>query len=249
MANPFFVLNVPSTNAVGTLDPADVTLYGDAEVGAWGHWLFGPDADSYYGLNGRQLTEQDAAPAFSTNYVSLPVANGDALLTGLNPITAGLTSWTFCGVLQRPAALAATVSLFGNIVGSQGSGLYLASGVRMAANYGGSNQTANSSMLLPDDEPVFVGVSMDWSTSINNLNFVLGGVGQSNHSKGTGSLAHRDAAFAVGNRDSASADANLVRFHEAMMFTSALTPAQMNAINTRSVTRMANRGVVIDGPV
>ncbi|GFE52459.1 hypothetical protein So717_42120 [Roseobacter cerasinus] len=235
-----------SASASGT-PVAPTSLPAAAEADAQGHWFFGTDnATDSDMITGQSLVASGAAPVRSNGYLSI---QGQA--NGLLSHVADSADITFCAVVRRP--LGTTRAILGGVMDS-GAG---------AAQAGWSpftwdtndlhvrNKGGSEVVELDNDSPLdsfyFLGLSLSAAGqhiyfrgtpgtnivnagntgrgTVRNLNVALGDV-------------HFNAAAFVGSFDCA----------ELIVWQSAKTAAELEAIFLRSRDRLAARGVTVLAP-
>ena len=221
-----------------------------AEFGAAGHWIFGSNTGGSLTdiVNGLTVTSSQAITT-EPNYVQ--TANVE--LSGLDSQIAGNTEQTVCVVIKQIGPATNTIR-FGNLrVSAEGNGrsIFLGAGgtferfndrsgigfVDMqnpldttnewmfeAFSYTQTGATIGGADVLCYTNP---STGIETYTGSGNRQFPT-------HNIGFGNLHYNDAAF---NRGSA--------FAEAIIFNRALTKAELDQVFTRSVLRMADRGITL----
>ncbi|WP_104488831.1 hypothetical protein [Acinetobacter indicus] len=216
------------------------------EEDAYGHWVFGGDANSLVDkVNSRSLTLQAGAtiqPEYGENYVRLSAAKGQSLQSGL--LDSAVTDYTVSGVVM-PEDVALMV-LLGNLGSNDvglGAGLFTSENkVYVTARTGVSSVDAG--LALDMSKPAFISMSVNKTTGVVNIVAMQNGATFENTA--TGAQVEAAAPISVGNsRFTISAAYNTLKnkYYEAIIHDKALSIAEMKAMADRAKIRQANRGL------
>ena len=213
------------------------------ETGAWGHWIFADNSTSLADkVNNRNLTLQSGAtvqPTYSADYISLATKSGNALLTGLND---SLSAFTQIVVVQ-PQSTELTVLLgnLGTISNQQGIGIFTSSSKVYL-----TSRTAVSSwdvgLNLDMAKPVLIGYSLDKTASTINFIAMQNDIMYTKTSP-SGTFVAANTELAVGNSRYTSSSTNYIKYYESIAYNKALTLSELQAVATRSKTRLEHRGI------
>ncbi|MDW3181220.1 fibronectin type III domain-containing protein [Roseobacter sp.] len=234
-----------SATASGT--PFSLAIPAEAEADAQGHWFFGTDnvTDSDM-ITGQALTANGAQPTRSSGYLSI-LGQGNGLLSHV----ADSADITFCAVVRRPQG--ASRAILGGVMDS-GAGVEQAGWSPFTwdtndlhvRNKGGTEivELDNSSPL---DAFYFLAVSLSATGEHVYFRGTLGTSIVSSGNAGRGTVravnvalgdVHFDAGSFVGSFDCA----------EMIVWQSAKSVAELEAILQRSRDRLAARGITVLAP-
>lgn len=240
-----FIPQIPAATGRGTpeINAADLSLIYAPEAGAYGHWLFGPDADGKETLVGPgTLTNQSTAPTYSTAHAS--IASRRSLLTNISD--SATRSLSMCAVFRIPAAGMSGINpLLGNLISgvTAGRSIYTSTGSLIFRVGGASNSPLG--LTLSADKWYFLAFSHDPTVSTDSLRVVVGGSDGISQNYNSAGIVPGPNNFAIGDPAYNSAGSKTVDYAEAIVFDETLTIAQMKAIYRRSAMRMSARGITI----
>jgi len=218
--------------------------YPTAEPGNVGHWIFGRNNQLYIDLteSATNLTENGTTPTFEYNLLEI-AGQGDGLLSAITEPA----NLTMCLVVEfdtnENAILNGTLTTSG--ASSNGVSMYFDTGSLKINERGGfATQTVASSSAFTAGNYYFIAMSVDTSdnyvgylgdsTSTTVISGTGGGRSASTRALSVGDVHYNDAAFT-----------GTPKVAEAIFFDSAKTEAELDAIYTRSVTRMSARNITV----
>jgi hypothetical protein len=217
--------------------------YPTAETGATGHWLFGTGNQLYIDLTGSatNLTENGTAPTFEYNLLEIS-GQGDGLASAITEPS----NLTMCLVIEYetseqailngtlgPQAIPDGVSMFFN----QGE-------LRMNERGGFGNLSIAASSAFTAGNYYFIAMSVDSSDNYvgylgdNTSTTVISGTGPARNAS-TRALSVGDVHY---NQISFTGTPKIAA---AIFFDTAKTESELDAIYSRSVTRMSARNITV----
>lgn len=230
---------------------SDVEFFGEGEQNSYGHWILNSGPAAFTDIvNGRVLTPNGIAPAYYSNYINISSDSNDYAIKSDLYEPASTGGYTLCGVIRQKSAglTAITWGTLGTGVDNKGGSTYWAGGNanKWLHTYRGAASSIDSELSQPTDEWYFVAVSVSYINLTSwQAAMVLGGVGQSSVGPGTGTYTpNPDQPISIGNIEY-SANSSSYDFAEFILFDSALSINEMQAIYLRSKARMASRGITI----
>lgn len=243
-----------SNQTLPLVSEADVQYLVDYEPTSYDHWIF--DKGGVAGLTGRNqgklLTPQSDAPAYSGAHLTLNTASGKALLTDLEDSAAPQD--TICAIFrpQVSAGMHFPFGCLGETGNNTGGGPYL-QGTEPSRNifltYRINVASAvNTGVPVAGGNWYFLAVSRNFAAGAGAkaLTMLLGG--QSPYVLSNSLLYGRAASprkQALGNPYYAAAGAGSMDFAEFVVFNKALSAAELAAVYARSKARMAARGITV----
>lgn len=241
---------VSAVNALGT-GPASATASAtpaangpSVEAGAAGHWLFGADNTGLAGLVGGSLVENaPAITAFNTGHLSLSPANGKGLVSAISE-TANMT---MCIVFRMVDGISGWENiLIGNLKNATGGqALYHSTNIVKHNKYVGAAQVTQSS-LGSNGVWTFAAVSLD--AAGNRVLYVRKAGAAVVTTSTVASLGLYASPLAIGPVYFTSSTYNdPFDVAEAILFAAAKTQTELDAIYTRTATRLADRGITLGG--
>ena len=220
-----------------------------AEFGAAGHWIFGSNTGGSLTdiISGLTVTSSQSI-GINTNYVQ----TANVALSGLDSQIAGNTEQTVCVVVRQIGPAGTNTIRFGNLrTSSEGNG--------RSVFLGGTSERFNdrSGIGFVDMQNV-LDTTNTWmfeAFSYTQTGVTAGGADvlcYTNPSTGietyTGSGTRQNPTHNIGFGNLWYNDSNFARgsgFAEAIIFNRALTKAELDQVFTRSVARMAARGITL----
>lgn len=235
-------------------------LIPNVENKAYGHWIFGVDESSLIDVvNGKILSLQSGAtvnPSYSENGLTISTAYGNSLQTDL--IDSPTQDFTFCAVVR--CNVSALSILLGNLPPSNdgttsGTGLFASGGkayltskptAAAAASSNGISSLAAPQNIVQTSN-FFIAASID-KTMKKGIIYVQQADAESSNEATYNALAYEQPSkkIAIGNNayTTAITAANTATFAETILFSKALTLAEIQAVALRSKSRLVNRNIV-----
>lgn len=232
-------------SAVVTGTPTGVSPL--AEPDARGHWLLGADNATHGDLlTGQALVPQKQAPGLQPGHISIS-GRGNGLLSQVTD-TADVT---FCAVVRRPAGT--TGSMIGGVLAPASTGVAdgWAAFTRDVDDTWVRNQSGGGTVELDNTSPIdqffFIAVSLRADGS--HVYFRGGAAGNLVDEGNTGRGAARGVNIALGDvyYDTA-AFSGRIDVAELILWQSAKTRSEIEAIFLRSRDRLADRGIALLAP-
>lgn len=230
-------------------------LIPNVENKAYGHWIFGVDESSLIDVvNGRMLALQGGAttqPVYTDASVTIPTIPGNALLSDL--VDDSNQSVTLCAVVKCTST--ALSILLGNLVPSAST---VSSGLSAFTSAGkayltlkpvsANAQAGISSLAAPQNivqtSNFFIAISVDKTSKKGIVYVQQSGVESSNEALYTAASYQTSAnKIAIGNV-AYTGGIGSATYSEAIIFTEALTLAEIQAVALRSKSRLVNRNIV-----
>ncbi len=243
--NLFTILPVNTNdNSLPRLNPDDVQLFGSAEYGATGHWLFGGGASSLTGITASKSTllEGSTSPVFSSNYVTL---NGyPAGLTSPSADAVDATD-TLCFVFKTPTSISSDI-ICGNATLTSGDGGFFVATNASKELYVTYRTSSTANLIgsgLVENTWYFVAISRDFSGSTRKITTKLSELSTALTTL-SGSYTASSTNIAIGNATYNNA-ARPVDFAEFITFDTAYTSGGLEAVYARSKERMESRGIIL----
>ena len=217
------------------------------EAGATGHWLFGSDNPAHTGLVGGDMTEVLNAATLNAGYVSLTGGTFGDPRNGLSSSVSDTAEFTalFVARIQGGTSIIGGTRPAGSSVGGH-MGYVDGSNLRLARVAGGG------AGAVTVDGAAFE--ASTWSVFAYSRSAADAVVGVASRSDGdvaasatiAGYAAHSTNTFGIGNcwylNGSYADDLDVA---EAIVWDSALSQAQIEAVIARTVTRLAARGITV----
>ncbi|WP_147127822.1 hypothetical protein [Shimia ponticola] len=232
-------ITVPGARASLPLSSVE-SLAGD-EPSAFGHWVLGPSVESYAGIGDDvALTDQASPPSLGANFANIAPTN--ALLT---PLADTGQSITICTVARFPASTNGVTMITGNLaVGSaSGRSMFRAGGTANKFSFRGNGTTHTSTFEPTDDTWHFFAVTHDTTQITSNVRMFAGSTFETFDDDISG-YANGPTNFALGDPGFTTSARN-IEIAECIYFERALSTADIQTVFTRSVARMADRGVTV----
>jgi hypothetical protein len=225
----------------------EVLLPRRAEIGAYGHWLLGPDSDSLTAIDrrARVLTAQSDAPTYSTSFLTMDRDEGRSLLTDLEDTNQSLTMWV---VFRIPTGTNGLVPLCGNAdntSGNKGRMIYIANTTRALGFWGNAGSLTSPNLVYTFDEWHFAAVAVDTTQATNNVTILGGGQPIQTLSRNMTAATPGTAEFALGNTGYLSVAAD-IDFAEFGVLDYVASAQELADIYTNSQARMTARGVTLE---
>lgn len=252
----FLKLPVTSSNLeLPIVPPQDIESFSQLEVEAYAHWIFDRGSQSLTSvINPRQLTVQNTAPTYETNYLRMPSPNGNALITDY--ADAAISADTMCAVVRWPVALTVPLVTMGNLgsgainngfgpfVGIGGDDMnWQARGPSLPYATGGGSSEFGVGAISPNNW-YFIAAARDWDSPKFNAVRYIGGIYSQEHLVSQASTYNPGPNLALGQSQLGTSPQEL-QVAEFVLFDQYLTPAEIDAVFTRAIARMALRGITI----
>ncbi|MGX1096502.1 hypothetical protein [Amorphus sp. MBR-141] len=239
------------TFAASSIDETAATLpYSQAEVGAYGHWMFqAGDSGGLTSIIGNRALVAQSTPTYAADYVSLDFRyEGDALISDFedNDTTVEVTM----AAVVRASINTGNSVVFGSYEDGTPGGFRLAlgSGAVTCSSQGDFGFVTPPGLSFPTATWFFVaaskGIARDGAKS---LSIYLGGVGSYiNFDRDTYTPAGASRYFSFGNAYSgAGTGSGVLDVAEAILFDRFMGIAEINALYARSKKRMAAAGITV----
>ena len=214
-----------------------------AEAGAQAHWLFGSDNPTYADLVSAQIAT-GPTHALEAGYMTSPTGTAQGRDSGIPEAAEQTTCFVFRLAGSTDSMIGGTLQLPGDD-GSRGTSLYTKLPSSLYANMRGGwgNSLVNGSLSLTTDF-VFVALSKNAATG----GYVLFSGDQSGNGvlTGTSALSTSSRTIGIGNLHfNNSGFSGQISLAETIIFDSAKTETELEAIYTRSRSRLAARGLTV----
>lgn len=227
-------------NSLVKLDASKVEFFSDAELTAYGHWIFARNPTPLIGLvNNNDLTEQGDPAILSDKHLTISTATGNSLASDLIEI-GGAT--TYCGVIRLKEGTIGTF-MMGNGSQGAGGGLIYTSQTSSFLRFKGIS-TANLGINIPLEEFTFIAVSYTYGPGGTDIKVKIGDNAIVNVNDGSEYTPDPAVPFSLGV-NSYSTVGNLMDAAEFMVFEKAMSDVEIEALHQRSIARMAVRGLAI----
>lgn len=253
--NTFFKLPVVASNAVGTLDPADVRDVSDffpgLETDAWGHWTLTKDlVDS---VNNRSLiATAGTVPTFADGKMHLAGAN-TANRKGFNSGLRGVatTGFTVVVVAKQTGITSSFASIAGNQQADDGTASLLFYHNMVSGHSTGLGFASTPNAQIDTSKWLFAAAS--YSNDANVVRKMLvesGSYSFANEFTGTGQIQDPPSAnifnsVCLGTTQMNSPQTIGLDFGEFIVFNRALSIAELKDVAFRSKRRMLQKGIEI----
>jgi len=227
---------------------ADIDYMSDYDPTSYDHWIFRTgDAQSLTGLNkAKTLALQGDAPGYGANYITLPSAAGDALLTDMQD-NANATD-TLCVVARFSAPANTGINVFaGNLNSTQGGAVFASGAEPGRAAYITERGAYSSTPLgatMTHDTWYFLAAARDFS-SAQVLRGLVGGAAGVESNASAGAYAPADGPIGLGNVQFASNANNTIDVAEFIVYDRALSLPDLAAVYAASKQRMAAIGIPV----
>lgn len=227
------------------IDPKDIEDFSKFESRSYGHWIFdtGNDEGFTAPLTNKVLSKQGADPEFSASHLTLPLANGDALVTDYLDKADAVDTVSFVFKLD---AFSGVQVLNGTLSSADGGGLFISSG-NLWQNYRGAVTSQEVKPSLQTDTWYFVAIARDFSGAQNDLRILVGGenVYTAPHSGAYSVPTGPVTNLAFGNANYAASTTSKIDLLGANLVDHAMTNEEMAALYSRRKTYFANKGIPV----
>lgn len=249
-------LPITVSSSLPVIPQTDIESFVSWEIDSYDHWIF--DKGNSAGLTGlaqsKVLSLQGSAPAYSSNYLSLPGTSGNALLTDLTEV-ANQADTIFI-VLRSPATFSGFHFPFGTLSTGTGNAFggspYLNSTTNaypraVYANYRGTNVPGTAITTLDAAAQwYFLCASRDFNSATKTFRLLVGGKGLFSYTV-TGTYTPAAGRFiALGNGYYTTGTATaLLNIAEFGVFNRVLSDAELNNLYSRRKNAAAARGITV----
>ena len=229
---------------LGVIPAADTDNLAGPEASAYGHWIFDTGDSTAYAskVSSKVLTEQNSAPSFSSNYVTITGAPGDSLLTDY-PDSANAVD-TIAMIVRLPTI--GGIRLLGGtlLANPNGGGLFL-SGTSMYHQYRNAITSAEVDDGFAADNWYFLAATRDFSGGTNVLRVLLGGddVHTGTHFSDYNPNATDNINFP--NAGYAAVITGDIDYAEFMVFDYAMDASALTALYNRRKEFMGTQGITV----
>lgn len=247
---PFFTRLPINTNnpALGVIPAGDIEDLSAYESNAYGHWIFDKGDSSNYvaPLQQQFLTVQGTAPTVGTNYLRVPMSNGNAILTNKNE---GASPVDTIAMVFR-ASVFPSLGIFAGTLndgtdGAGGGGPFFSTN-KIWQNYRGAITSTEVYTGLNTDTWYFLAVSRDFAGA-SALDMLLGGQSLfTGTNAGTyQTIGNGTDLIGFGNANYASTTSATVDVAEFMLFDYKLTGSELQDLYTRRKSKLAQKGIAV----